>query len=244
MLPSIAVTIWNEFRHEQRNEAVRAIYPEGIHRTLADALGKEADFHIRTATLEEPEHGLPEAVTTHTDVLLWWGHLAHDEVSEEVAARVHGRVLEGMGLVVLHSGHESKIFKRLMGTTCSLRWRHATDRERLWNLAPEHPITRGIGATIELPRHEMYGERFDIPDPDELLFLSWFTGGEVFRSGCTWRRGHGRIFYFSPGHETYPIYHHPQIQRVIANGIRWARPTVRLADVSGPVPPLEPLPPG
>jgi trehalose utilization protein len=68
----------------------------------------------------------------------------------------------------------------------------------------------------------MYGEFFDIPTPDELVFVSSFTGGEVFRSGCTFRRGHGKIFFFSPGDQDYPVYHHPDIRRVISNGVEWA----------------------
>jgi len=242
MKTSIRVTVWNEFRHEKTNAAVREIYPDGMHQTIAAFLGKHSDFCVRTATLDEPEHGLTEAVLNDTDVLLWWGHVAHQEVSDEIVSRVQKRVLEGMGLIVLHSGHYSKIFKRLMGTSCSLSWRESTDKERLWNLVPGHPITQGIGDCIEISRHEMYGERFDIPTPDELIFISWFSGGEVFRSGCTWRRGHGHVFYFSPGHETYPIYHNEQIQRVIANGVRWAKPTVCIADAAPMAAPREILP--
>ena len=220
------VTIWNEFRHERTEPHVRAQYPQGIHTTLAEAL-TGIGLTIRTATLDEAEQGLPDTVLTTTDVLIWWGHLAHREVSDALVEHVHQRVLHGMGLIVLHSGHESKIFKRLMGTNCSLQWREADDRERLWVTAPGHPIVEGIGASIDLEREEMYGEYFDIPQPETLVFVSWFTGGEVFRSGCCYTRGHGRIFYFRPGHESFPTYHHPQIQRVIANAVRWAAPASR-----------------
>ncbi len=222
--PPIRVTIWNEYRHERLKEAVRAIYPDGMHETIAAALRPHGDLEVRTATLDDPECGLDAETLAKTDVLSIWGHRAHGDVDDAAVERVCQRVLEGMGLIVLHSGHYSKIFKRLMGTACSLRWRMENDRERLWNLAPNHPITQGIGDTIEIPLHEMYGERFDIPTPDELIFLSWFSGGEVFRSGCTWTRGYGKIFYFSPGHETCPIYHDTDIQRVILNAVRWARP--------------------
>jgi trehalose utilization protein len=191
---------------------------------------------IRTATLDEPDHGLTEAVLRDTDVLTWWGHAAHDKVRDDIIARVHQRVLEGMGLVVLHSGHWSKLFKRVLGTSCALCWREAGERERVWVVDPGHPIAAGIDHCIELEQSEMYGEPFGIPTPDDIVFISWFQGGEVFRGGCTWRRGSGRIFYFSPGHETYPIYHHPQIQRVIANGVSWARPQGRAADTPRGVP--------
>lgn len=226
-MDSVRVTVWNEYRHERKEEAIAAVYPEGIHGAIAGALRRTWGFEVSTATLDEPEHGLSEQRLAETDVLVWWGHQAHAEVDDRVVDRVHQQVLSGMGLIVLHSGHFSKIFKRLMGTNCSLRWREAGEKERLWNVAPDHEITQGIGDFIELPHEEMYGERFDIPEPDRLLFVSWYTGGEVFRSGCVWQRGHGRIFYFKPGHESYPVYHNPEIQRVIANACRWARPSVR-----------------
>ncbi|HWL52039.1 MAG TPA: ThuA domain-containing protein [Chthoniobacteraceae bacterium] len=222
--PPLRVTIWNEYRHERLNETCRALYPDGMHETIAEALRPHADLQVRTATLDSPDCGLDAEMLASTDVLTIWGHRAHSEVDDAAVERVCARVLEGMGLIVLHSGHFSKIFKRLMGTACSLRWRMENDRERLWNLAPNHPITQGIGDCIEIPHHEMYGERFDIPTPDELIFISWYSGGEVFRSGCTWQRGYGKIFYFSPGHETCPVYHDPKIQRVLLNAVRWARP--------------------
>ncbi|TMC61809.1 MAG: trehalose utilization protein ThuA [Chloroflexota bacterium] len=220
----IHVTVWNEYRHERQDEGVAAIYPEGIHATLAAALRK-ADLTVRTATLDEPEHGLSVDVLNATDVLVWWGHMAHGEVSDDVVARVQQRVLDGMGLIVLHSGHFSKIFRTLMGTNCDLRWRESNDHERLWVIAPGHPITEGLGDYIEIEHEETYGEPFDVPPPETLVFVSWFSGGEVFRSGCCYTRGHGRIFYFRPGHETLPTYHHPEVQRVISNAVRWAAPT-------------------
>jgi trehalose utilization protein len=215
------VTVWNEFRHERSNEAVRAVYPEGIHAALAAGL-REHGLPVRTATLDEPEHGLTDAALGATDVLVWWGHKAHAEVDDAVVERVHRRVLGGMGLVALHSAHYSKIFRRLMGTTCTVNWRVAGERERLWTVAPGHPIAAGVGERIDLAQEEMYGEAFGIPQPEALVFVSWFQGGEVFRSGCCFARGRGRVFYFRPGHETYPTYYNPQIRRVIANAVRWA----------------------
>ena len=239
MPQKIHVTIWNEFLHEQEDGKVRQIYPDGMHHVIAEFLLKHHDIEVKTATLNQPEHGLTEKVVNQTDVLIWWGHKAHDQVSDEVVGRVQKKVLEGMGLIVLHSAHHSKVFTALMGTNCSLRWREAGEKERLWNIEPSHPITEGIGEFIELPNAEMYGERFDIPSPDKVIFISWFQGGEVFRSGCCWERGHGRIFYFRPGHETYPIYHNEQIQKVITNAVRWAKPRVFLEDRCPMVDPLE-----
>jgi trehalose utilization protein len=216
------VLVWNEGIHEKRNEEVRAIYPDGIHGAIAKLLKTDRDLDVRTATLADVDHGLTEAALTQTDVLIWWGHLAHQQVADAAVARVQARVLQGMGLIVLHSGHLSKIFRALMGTTCNLRWREADDREVIWTVAPDHPIVRGVAQPIVLPRHEMYGEFFDIPAPDELVFVSNFSGGEVFRSGCCFRRGKGRVFYFSPGHETYPIYHRADIGQVLINAVHWA----------------------
>jgi len=238
----IRVIVWNEFLHEKEDEKVRKIYPVGIHHLIAEFLSKHEDIEARTATLDQPEHGLSEEILNQTDVLIWWGHQAHDQVSDTVVQRVHKKVLEGIGLIALHSAHHSKIFKALMGTNCSLRWREAGEKERLWNIEPGHPITEDIGEFIELPQAEMYGERFDIPHPDKVIFISWFEGGEVFRSGCCWERGHGRIFYFRPGHETYPIYHQKQIQKVIVNAVRWTKPRVLLEDSCPMVEPLGKIP--
>lgn len=221
----IRVVVWGENRHEQEQQKVRDIYPDGMHSTIKEGieehLGERAI--VRTVTLDDPEHGLTEELLAETDVLLWWGHAAHAEVADEVVERVHRHVLGGMGLLVLHSGHWSKIFGKLMGTSCTLRWRSAGDREIVWTVNPSHPIAAGVPHPFIIPEQEMYGEFFDVPAPDELIFLSTFSGGEVFRSGMTYRRGHGRIFFFSPGDQDYPVYHHEHVRRVLANGVEWAR---------------------
>lgn len=217
----IRAIVWNEFVHERENATVRAIYPEGIHAAIAAGLAGDG-IEVGAATLDQPEHGLPEARLAETDVLIWWGHKAHGAVSDEVAERVVRRVHQGMGLIVLHSGHFAKPFIRLMGTPCSLRWREAGERERLWAVNRSHPILAGVADRIELRNEEMYGEPFLVPEPMETVLISWFEGGEVFRSGMTWQRGGGRIFYFRPGHETYPTYHDPVILQVLRNAVRWA----------------------
>ena len=224
MSKPIHVTVWNEFRHEKTEEKVKEIYPNGIHTAIADYLNTLDGIEAGTATLDEPEHGLTDEVLDKTDVLTWWGHMAHHEVKDEIVDKVQKRVLDGMGLIVLHSGHFSKIFRRLMGTACDLKWREIGEKERLWVMEPGHPIVEGIGEYIELPHEEMYGERFDIPAPDTLVFVSWFAGGEVFRSGCCYHRGNGKIFYFRPGHESYPTFYQPDVQKVIGNAVRWAVP--------------------
>jgi len=222
----LRVLVWNEGRHEKTEPAVARRYPDGIHGAVAagirTTLGDRAQ--VAVATLDDPGQGLTEESLAATDVLTWWGHQAHDEVTNDNVERVRRHVLAGMGLVMLHSGHFSKPFKALMGTSCTLRWRDGDDRELVWTVDPTHPIAAGVPSPIVIDAQEMYGEFFDIPVPDELVFVSSFTGGEVFRSGCTFRRGHGRVFYFSPGDQGYPVYHHPDVRRVIANGVAWAAP--------------------
>jgi trehalose utilization protein len=215
------VLIWNEGRHEKHNPEVARIYPDGLPSPIAAHL-RANGLETRIATLDEPEHGLTPEALAWAEVLIWWGHLAHNEVHDDIVARVRQRVLDGLGLIVLHSGHFSKIFKALMGTTCDLKWRAVGEKERLWVVAPGHPIAAGLGEYFEIEREEMYGEFFDIPAPETLVFVSWFNGGEVFRSGCCYQRGRGKVFYFRPGHETYPTYHQPQVLQVIYNAALWA----------------------
>ena len=230
----IRVTVWNEFFHEQHKENVKAIYPEGMHKTIAAFLGAEEDITVRTATLEEPNCGLSDEILNETDVLIWWGHMKHKDVPDEVVDMVQNAVLKGMGMIFLHSAHHSKPFKRLMGTPANLCWRENGDFERIWAVSPAHPIAKGLPMYFELEHEETYGEPFDIPEPDELVFIGWFEGGEVFRSGCCYRRGQGKIFYFQPGHETYPTYHNAAVQQVIKNAVRWAYPDRRIDTLVAP----------
>lgn len=223
--PPVRITVWNEGVHEAAGEpaSMAGDYPDGIHGTIAAGLAELLPGAVvRTAVLADDEHGLPESVLAETDVLLWWGHIAHDQVSDEVVRRVQRHVLGGMGLLVLHSGHFSKIFTTLMGTTCALTWRNEGEREVVWTIDPAHPIARGVPNPFVIPEQEMYGEPFDVPAPDELVFISSFSGGEVFRSGMTFFRGKGRIFYFSPGDQCYPVYHQPEVRQVLANAVTWA----------------------
>jgi len=218
---AINVTIWNENVHEKTSPEVQAIYPDGLHNAIAKGIACD-DFNIKVATLDMPECGLDEKTLNETDVLFWWGHAAHGQVPDDLVERIYRRVLDGMGLIVLHSGHHSKIFTKLMGTPCNLRWREAGERCRVWTVNPNHPITQGVPPMFTVEHDEMYGEPFVIPDPDELIFISWFKGGEVFRSGCTYHRGCGRIFYFQNGHETYPVYYNEDVLKVLSNATRWA----------------------
>lgn len=238
-MKKIKVTMWNEFRHERAPGAVgdliRKYYPDGMHRTLAKNLATD-DLAVTAVALDESQQGLPEELLNATDVLIWWGHCAHAEVKDALVDRIQQRVLAGMGLIVLHSGHLSKIFRRLMGTACRLRWREAGEKERLWVVAPSHPIARGVPETFVIPHHEMYGEPFDIPPDGKVVFMSWFEGGNVFRSGVAFERDRGKIFYFSPGHETFPVFHDKNVLKVIGNAIRWAAPAEYVPDRITPQP--------
>jgi len=229
---SINVTVWNEFRHEKENEKIKKIYPKGIHETIKEFLIKDKELNVRTATLDEKEHGLTDDVLNNTDVIIWWGHAAHNEVSDEIVEKVAQRVRGGMGIIVLHSGHFSKIFKKLTGTNCGLKWRDVGEKCRVWNVKPNHPIAKGIGECIELEHEEMYGEPFGIPNPDEIVFMSWFKGGELFRSGNVFNIERGKLFYFQPGHETYPIYHNKDIQKVILNACKFVAPTAEIINTN------------
>lgn len=217
------VTVWNEYLHEVQYEEVAKVYPKGIHGCIADFL-QNAGMDVRTATLRMEGHGLSEEILENTDVLIWWGHMAHHEVADATVDMVHRHItLRGMGLIVLHSGHASKIFQKICGTDSSLlKWREAGEKEIMWVTDPGHPIVQGLPEKIEIPHEEMYGEHFNIPQPEEQVLVSWFEGGEVFRSGCCFRRGKGKIFYLRPGHETFPVYHMPLIQQLIINAVGWA----------------------
>ncbi len=228
---SIRVTIFGENVHEHKNKVVSQVYPKTMHGTIAEALNTQKGITATTVTLQEPEHGLTAEKLAHTDVLIWWGHCAHGDVEDHVVDRIADAVWGGMGIIFLHSAHFAKPFKRLMGTPCNLTWREAGERERLWVTSRNHPIAAGLPDSFELEHEEMYGEPFGVPEPLETVFISWFQGGEVFRSGLTYKRGAGNVFYFRPGHETYPTYHDANVQRVIANGVRWAfNPAARIAN--------------
>ena len=240
MSQGIRVTVWNEGVHEKSDASVGKVYPKGMGDAIARYLEKQdgiASVHV--SELDHDGQGLTDAILDETDVITWWGHMSHHLVTDENAAKVHQRVLEGMGLVALHSAHMSKPFVRLMGTSCQLKWRDINERERIWVVDPSHPIADGLPEYFELDHTEMYGEHFDIPQPDELVFISWFQGGEVFRSGCCWHRSQGKVFYFQPGHETFPTFYDETILKVIYNAVKWAAPTGVKKILRGNVKPIE-----
>lgn len=224
----IKVTVWNEFEHEKKISLVASIYPDGIHNAIKEFLDVYDDIEVKTTTLDQDNCGISQQLLDDTDVLIWWGHCAHDKVSDQAAELVQKAVLSGMGFIALHSAHFSKPFRRLMGTSCNLGWREDGDKERIWTIKPSHPIAAGINRYFELEHEETYSEPFDIPEPDELIFGGWYEGGEIFRAGCCFYRGSGKIFYFQPGHESFPIYKDKNVQKVITNAVYWAAPACRI----------------
>ena len=224
MAKTINVTIWNEYRHEKSDENVAKLYPNGLHAAIGEFLSKNDDMKITLAALDDPDQGLPDEVLNNTDVLLWWGHMNHGEVKDDLVERIRQRVyVGGMGLIALHSAHHSKPFRAIVGTTGNLLWGD-NQKEIIWNIMPSHPIAAGIPAHFELPEEELYAEPFQIPQPDAHIFEGWYEHGYVFRTGCTFLRGAGRVFYFQPGHETCPSFYDANVQRIITNGVRWAAP--------------------
>lgn len=236
----IRVTVWNEYyhenpRYEHATTKAMELHPNGLHETVAEIvreLGADK-VTVRTAWQDQPEHGLTEEVLSNTDVLIWWGHVKHHEVADEIVERVYNRVMEGMGFIGLHSAHHSKVFKKLNGTTCNLKWRDGT-YERIFTTCPSHPIARGIPEHFELGVEECYGEFFDIAKPDDVVFQGWFDIGEVFRSGCTFTRGYGKIFYFQPGHETNLAFQNPYVRRIIQNAVEWCYSDVKAPYIGAP----------
>ena len=231
---AIRVTVWNEYMDEQKKPEVLAVYPEGMHKTIAAFLNKDSGISAGVSAITDAEQGLAEQVLDNTDVLIWWGHVHHDDVQDLFANRVVDRVQRGMGIIFLHSAHKSKPFMRLLGTSGYLGWREADEKSRVWTAAPSHPIAEGIPPQFLLEKEEMYSEPFGIPEPESTVFISWFEGGNVFRSGLTFQREYGKIFYFQPGHETFPAYHNPHVQRIIANAVKWARPLVKASSMDCP----------
>lgn len=216
----IRVTVWNEYVHEREYEGIAKVYPKGIHGCIADFLDTDEDITVRCATLDMEDQGISEEMLKNTDVLIWWAHARHEEITDENVKLIQEAVLGGMGLIALHSAHCSKIMKALMGTTMSLSWRN-NDSETLQCVKTLHPIANGVPSVIDIPHEEMYSEWFDIPKPDDIVFEGTFSKGEKFRSGVTFTRGYGKIFYFQPGHEEYPIYFMSEIQRIITNAVHW-----------------------
>ena len=223
-MKKLNVVIWNEFRHEKIKDKVKALYPDGLHATIKSFLDCEEDLDVSLAALDDPDQGLSDERLEQIDVLIWWGHMAHKEVSDELAQKIRDRVYMGkMGFIALHSAHRSKPFCTILGTNGNLTWGRE-QKEIMWNLMPTHEIAAGVPEHFLLESEELYSEPFHIPQPDELVFGAWYEDGHIMRAGACFRRGLGKIFYFQPGHETCKSFFNPYVQRIIRNAVYWAKP--------------------
>ena len=224
MEKKIKVTIWNEFRHEKTKEKVKALYPNGLHAVIGEFLNETGNMEITLAALDDENQGLPDEVLENTDVLIWWGHMFHKEVSDILVEKIKNRVFLGkMGFIALHSAHHSKPFKAIVGTNGNLQWGRV-QKEIIWNMMPSHPIAKGIPDHFILESEELYSEPFYIPQPDAFVFGGWYEDGNIFRSGACFIRGAGKVFYFQPGHETCLSFFNPYVRRIITNAVYWANP--------------------
>lgn len=226
-MDKIRVTVWSEGIDAELEPRAIALYPDDINTYLAGFLKGNADFEVRCRDISQPENGMGQDIIDGTDVLLWWSHLYDDQVSDEVVDRIVDAVLDGkMNLALLHAGIHSKIGTKLLGKNSTTgKYREVGEMERMWVIDRGHPVVAGLEKEyLEFPDSEMYGEPYGMPTPDEIVFISWFEGGEVLRSGVSWHKGAGRVFYLAPGHEEFPVYANPELQKVMANMIRWLRP--------------------
>ncbi len=239
----VRVLVWDE----APSHAPKSVYPKSLNGAIADGLNADGAGRIvaTTANLDDPNQGITDEALANIDVLIWWGHARHGEVTDETAAKVVKAVHNGVGFLPLHSAHYSKTFRGILGATGHLKggWREAenpADSEEIRVCAPKHPICRGV-SDFTLPAEEMYGAPFDVPPALVVLFQSYFPlGGEYFPSfaltvgegidpaftsgpggGKGQGEGVGRVFYFRPGHETYPTYFDTNVRKVIHNGVLW-----------------------
>ncbi|MCI8623421.1 MAG: trehalose utilization protein ThuA [Provencibacterium sp.] len=222
----IRVTVWNEFYDDPRHPAIQELYPGGVQEYLASVLREEPDMAVTARHFYEDDAcGLSDEVLDSTDVLLVYGHILRDNVPEDRVKKLIERVVkEGMGVIFLHSALWMNLFQRLVGPGAYCGYRELGERERVWVVNRNHPIAAGLPSSFVIPHTEVYSEPAGFPDPDELVFISWYQGGEAARSGMVWRRGAGRIFYFSPGHAWYNAMQIPEYHTVIKNAVRWAVP--------------------
>ena len=203
---------------------ITKVHPQGIHMTLKSIFDECDDMAVRTVTMDMPEFGFSQEVLDDTDVLVLWAHLAHEKITDEIAERIKNRVHEGMGFLCLHSAHQCKPLHKLIGVSTIPKWR-MEDACKIYCIEPNHPIAKDIPDMFELEAEQVYCEPFDITTPDELVFVTWYQGGELLRSGCCWERENGRIFYFQPGHETCKSYYDVNVRQILKNAVRWASHT-------------------
>lgn len=215
------VVVWSE------GTAPKTVYPYDVNTAIAEGLQPLKDWQIITASITDPDQGLSDDLLNSTSVLIWWGHQKHGDVKDELVAKIVRRVKEGgMGFIATHSAHYSKPLKALLGTNCG--WKYYTDdgaRVDLIVKSPKHPIAKGV-KNFTVPKTERYGDPFEVPPAETVVFDGIYTlpngTKENAQQGMTWSVGKGRVFYFQPGHESYPIYFQEEIRHIFRNGVQWA----------------------
>lgn len=228
------ITIFNEYHPNEHTGKAEKNYPGGIHIALK-SIFESQEYDVVTATQEQACNGLTDEILDNTDVLLWWSKNWDNELLNSVADKVVSRIREGMGAVFLHSAKNSKPFLRLTGTTSAtapVSWKEPGESERLFVVSPAHPIAEGIPSGYVIPNEEPYCEYFDIPKPDDIVFLGGFGNGMCIRAGVTFTRGAGKIFFFQPGHDSFPVYNDKVIRRIILNAVNWAKPVAKPAPIA------------
>ena len=215
--PPIRVRIWCE------GTAPKSVYPRDIDGALGDFLGKRKDLVVSRARLDDADVGLSDGALDATDALIWWGRLRHADLPDSRARAIAARVRAGkLGFIALHASCLSKPFVELMGGPCELGgFREDGRPERVEIKDRDHPIARGV-APFTIPRTSMFAEPFKVPKPDSIVMMSTFDRGETFRSGMTWTVQKGRVAYFRPGHDGFPVFFHPSVRQVIANSVAWS----------------------
>jgi len=214
----VKALVWSEFTEP------KDVYPKGIHGDIAEYLNASGNVEAKVVQLSDPDQGVSQAMLDWADVLLWWGHQKHRDVTDETVQRIVKSVKEGgMGYFAMHSAHYSRGLIAILGTPCGLGSVGDGGAESISVVMPDHPIAKGVSDFV-VPRTEYFGEPFGVPEPEAVVFKSTFEKGDNiwFRSGCCWTVGKGRVFYFRPGHETYPIMRQPEVQKVIYNATLWS----------------------
>jgi trehalose utilization protein len=276
---SIHVLMWDERQPRQEEAYDNWIGNEIVARLKAST----KNMQFRSVALDDPDQGLSDENLAWADVVLWWGHARHSDVTWVHAKKVADLVQSGdINIAILHSAHWARPFVELMnrrsiedalayiekqnpgkkithetvsppkersapmrgsvltpayygynkGKTavhgiihlpwcCFPAFRNDGEPSTLITKNPYHPIAKGLPPTFKIPLTEMYDEPFHIPNPDEVIFEETWETGEWFRSGLIWNMGGGKVFYFRPGHETYPVFKQDKIIQVLANACEW-----------------------
>lgn len=218
------VVVWSE------RTAPKEMYPNDVNAAIAEGLKGLAGWEVVTANIDEPGQGLGDELLKRTDVLIWWGHKRHQEVKDELVERIVRRVkAEGMGFIALHSSHFARPYRKLMGTACSWgEYKADGTSAKVIVKAPQHPIAQGV-KDFELPKIERYGEPFAVPEPETVVLDGIYKkpdgNTEPGRMGLCWTIGKGRVFYLTPGHETYNDFFRPDIRQILRNAVEWAAPS-------------------